>query len=387
MCGRAVRFVIHGAVSPPKSIPPSPDAPEILIAILTDLSVDHRCWKWAMSLRDAGYRPVICCDRPLHPLGTAWDGFDVRVLTRESHQRRFFPVFLAFLLRLLPILLRTKARTWIAMDAPPLLWLAFWGRLRGRRVIYDSHELFLETPLVLSRPSRRFFWTLWEKGGFALIRHCVTVSPAILERLRARHPDVRFRLLPNMPGGPLEDLSPPAAGETRLVYQGGLRKASGLGEFLVALRDRPGIRLDIYGGGPEEGFLRDSTLSLGISDRVRLHGVVPFELLPGLMAGAHAGIHLVQPVCGSFALTLSNKVFDYARAGIPVLLSDNPAHGALLEEFRVGLLADSFSAEAIGRAIDGLLARREFHAAECRKAREAWRWERYFAAVTEILGV
>jgi glycosyltransferase involved in cell wall biosynthesis len=359
---------------------------EILIAILTDLSTDHRCWKWARSLQAAGYRPVICCDKPLHPLGPAWEGIDVRVLTSESHVRSFFPVFFAYLLRLLPILLRTKARTWVAMDAPPLLWLALWGRARGRRVVYDSHELFLETPMVRARRTRRAFWGFWENNGFALIRRCVTVSPGILARLKARHPGVRFHLLPNMPGGELEAVTPlPSDGPVRLVYQGGLRKASGLPELIAALRDRPGIVLDVYGGGSEEGRLREATRVSGISDRVRFHGVVPFEKLPELMAGAHAGIHLVQPTCDSFALTLSNKIFDYARAGVPVLFSDNPAHRLLLEEFRVGVVADASSPDAVGAALDRLLADRESFAEACLAARARWRWENFFRGVPEML--
>lgn len=365
---------------------PHPAPPEVLIAILTDLSTDHRCWKWAYSLREAGYRPVIYCDRPLHPLGDAWAGFDVRVLTRASHLQRFFPVFFVFLLRLLPILLRTKAETWIAMDTPPFFWLALWGRLRGRRVIYDAHELFLETPMVRARWTRRAFWSFWENGGFALIRRCVTVSPAILERLKARHPRVRFRLLPNMPSGePGEIVPPPKGGPIRLVYQGGLRKASGLPELIAALPARPGIELDVYGGGSEEGVLREAARVSGISDRVRFHGVVPFERLPGLMAGMHAGVHLVQPTCDSFALTLSNKIFDYVRAGVPVLFSDNPAHRALLEEFRVGGVADAFSPDAVGAALDRLLADREAFAGACGAARGRWRWETFFPGALELL--
>src|SRR6185436_1306242 len=102
---------------------PSPsNPPEVLLAILTDLSIDHRCYKLAKSLKNQGMHPVIYCDRPLHPLGSAWDEFDVRVLTRESHLRRFMPVFVAYLFRLLPVLLRTRARVWISLDAPPLFW-------------------------------------------------------------------------------------------------------------------------------------------------------------------------------------------------------------------------------------------------------------------------
>jgi glycosyltransferase involved in cell wall biosynthesis len=380
------------------SIPKPPvAAPEILLAILTDLSVDHRCHKWARSLRDAGYRPVIYCDKPLNPLGPAWDGFDVRVLTRESHQARFFPVFLAFLWRLLPVLWGTRAKVWVSLDAPPLFWLAFWGRLRGRRVVYDSHELFLETPLVLNRPSRRLFWTLWERGGFALIDRAVTVSPSIVERLRARHPRVRFHLLPNMPfldgareGGERAEGSPeqafPEDAPIRLVFQGGLRVATGLPELFTALRARPRFTLDVYGGGPEDSSLRAAAAAAGLGERVRFHGPVPFEVLPAKMAAAHAGVHLMQPVCGSFALTWANKVFDYAQAGLPVLLSDNPAHRALLEEFRVGVTADSFSPEDVGRALDRLIADYAAHAAACRAARTRWHWAAFFRGLPEFLG-
>lgn len=378
----------------PSTASPVQDPPEILLAILTDLSTDHRCHKLATSLRAAGFRPVIYCDRPLNSLGRAWDGFEIRVLTRESHQRRFLPAFAAFLLRLFPVLWRTRARVWISLDAPPLFWLALWGRLRRRTVVYDSHELFLETPMVLNRRSRRLFWTAWENAGFALIRRALTVSPAILDRLRARHPRVRFHLLPNMPirnrNGGISSPPPPSPGESdpvRLVFQGGLRVASGLPELFLALSSRTRFELDVYGGGPEDAFLRAAARDAGLGDRVRFHGPVPFEELPGKMATAHLGIHLMQPVCGSFALTWANKVFDYAHALVPVLLSDNPAHRDLLKEHEVGVAADAFSPESIGAALDALLRNRSAHLEACRRAREAWRWEAHAAGLPAFLGL
>lgn len=397
----------------PASVPVSPAVvsasaarPQVLLAILTDLSVDHRCHKWARSLRDAGYEPVIVCDRPLHPLGPAWDGFDIRVITRESHQRRFFPVFFAFLWRLTGELRRTQARVWVSLDAPPLFWLAAMGRLRGRRVVYDSHELFLQTPLVLNRWTRRVFWNLWERAGFALIKRAVTVSPAIAERLQARHPHVRFHLLPNMPLRPPvfpEARAPEPAEPVRLVFQGGLRVATGLPELFTALATRPALRrmtLDIYGGGPEEGSLRAAAVAAGLTGastngggadaegpRVRFHGSVPFETIPARMAEAHVGVHLMQPVCGSFALTWANKTFDYAQAGLPVLLSDNPAHRALLREHPVGVVADSFSSDAIGRALETLVEHHARHASAARRAREDWHWAAHFKALPAFLGL
>jgi glycosyltransferase involved in cell wall biosynthesis len=363
---------------------------EVLMAILTDLSIDHRCYKWAKSLKNAGWHPVIYCDRPLHALGSAWDEFDVRILTRESHLRRFMPVFMGYLLRLLPVLVTTRAKVWISLDAPPLLWLAFWGKLRGRTVVYDSHELFVETPMVLNRPTRKIFWTAWEKAGFALIDRAITVSPEILQRLREGHPRIRYHLLPNMPiisehpvtiktSVTLED-SP-----VRLIYQGGLRVSSGLPELFEALRTRPRFELDLYGGGPEEQALREAANRAGLGARVRFHGSVPFQELVAPMTAAHLGVHLMQPSTGSFALTWANKIFDYAHTLTPMLLSDNSAHRALLGEFDVGELVDSFSPVSIGEGLERLAANHAHHLEQCLLARARWHWEAYAQDLTAFL--
>ncbi len=346
---------------------------------MTDLATDHRCFKLAKSLRQLGYKPVIYCDKPQGPLGPAWADFEVHVITRESHQQKFFPVFLSFLLHLTPVLWRTRARVWISLDAPPLFWLAFMGRLRGRTVVYDSHELFLETPMVLNRPSRRVFWWLWERGGFALISRAITISPAIVSRLRQSHPAVTFYLLPNMPfETPALVVEPPPVSEgTRLIFQGGLRVATGLPELFLSMKSKPRFHLDVYGAGSEEADLKNRARSAGVESRVDFHGSVPFEQLPGLIAPARVGIHLMQPVCGSFALTWANKIFDYVHVLVPVLLSDNLAHRELLREFRVGVVVDSFSPESIGSGLEEILADRELFVEECRKAREHWHWEAY----------
>ncbi len=375
--------------SAPPCAPP-PVAPTVLLVILTDLSTDHRCFKWAKSLRQWGEHPVIYCDQPRHALGEAWSGFDVRILTRRSHLQEFLPVFAAFWRRLAPALWRTPARIWIALDAPPLLGLAFIGKLRRRTVIYDAHELFLETPMVLSRPGRRIFWWLWEQGGFALIARAVTVSPPILARLQQHHRAVGFYLLPNMPfrvSRPSEPNRDVPHGEIRLIFQGGLRTASGLPELFAALAERPACRLDIYGDGVEGDNVRAAARHEHLGERVAFHGAVPFESLPATLERAHLGVHLMQPVCGSFALTWANKIFDYVHGLCPVLLSDNPAHQSLLHEFRVGVTVDAFSTSAIGGGIDALLAGYPAFVAACRRAREQWHWEAFAANLGPFLGL
>lgn len=350
---------------------------EINLAILTDLGTDHRCFKLATALKSLGYHPVIWCDRPATPPGPAWAPFRIEVLTAASHYRGFLKAFVPFLLRLAPKVLTRPGRVWIALDCPPLFWVALLGRLRGKTVVYDSHEIFLETPLVRSRLSRRLFWRFWHDGGMALISRMIAVSPLCADFFRERYPGKRIFLLPNAPlaSPPPAAPKPSLDGGARLIFQGGLRVATGLAETFRALRDRPDFRLDIYGSGPEEAALRREAEPLG--DRIRFHGVLPFSELRPRMEAAHIGLNLMQPVCESFSLTLANKLFDYVHALTPVLLSDNPAHRAFLAAHPVGVAVDSFSPESVLRGLDTLLAGLEGYRAACARAREEWSWDRF----------
>jgi glycosyltransferase involved in cell wall biosynthesis len=350
---------------------------QINLAILTDLGTDHRCFKVATALRSQGYDPVIYCDRPSTPPGKAWDGFRVESLTERSHFHGFARAFFPFLLRLAPKVLFAPGRTWLVLDCPPLFWVALLGRLRGRQVIYDSHEIFLETPLVLGRPSRRLFWRLWHDGGLALVSKMIAVSPLCADFFRARYRGQRIFLLPNAPlASPApQGPKPSFDGGVRLIFQGGLRVATGLEETMLAVASDPRYTLDVYGSGPEAARLREAALPLG--KRACYHGSVPFQELRPLMEAAHIGINLMQPICKSFALTLANKLFDYVHALTPVLLSDNPAHRDFLKEHPVGVAVDSFSPEAVKAGLEKLLAGYEGYRGACLKAREEWNWDRF----------
>ncbi len=346
--------------------------------------MDHRCYKLASSLRRMGFEPIILCDKPRHALGEAWSGFDIRILSPVSHLDSFAKAFAIFHLRLFVTLLFTRSKTWISLDCPPLFTLAAMGKLRGAEVVYDSHELFPETPMVLSRPARKRFWTLWHDAGVRLVRRIIAVSPACADWFARKYPGHALFLLPNAP--PLKAQAPVAQAPSgsqgiRLIFQGGLRVASGLPETFAAMAlPYPGMQelsLDIYGDGPERPSLEAAAQRCGVQDRVRFHGQVPFEALREPMGRAHIGIHLMQPVCGSFALTLANKLFDYAHAGLPVLLSDNPSHQALLRDSKVGVAVDSFSPEAIAKGLQALVEGWDGFHGECLRAREIWHWETF----------
>lgn len=349
---------------------------------MADLGTDHRCHKLAVSLERLGYRPVLLCDRPLHPLGAAWQGIEVRVLTPSSHYRGFLSTFARFLLRLAPILLTTRSRLWIVEDLPPLFLAALIGRLRGARVVYDAREIILETPMIKDRPLRRFLWGLWHAGGLALVDTMFAVGPTAQAYYRRLYPKKRVLLLPNVPFGAegpehADDRRPPGPAGTRLVFQGALRWGTGLKELLPALAKAPRASLTLYGFGPEDEELRAQAASLGLSDRVRFEGVVPFESLHGLLRGFHVGVHLMRPANDGYDLTLANKIFDYLHAETPVLLGPTTANKDLIARHRIGVVTASYDPADILRALEALEKDWEAFRAGCRAAQAVWRWEAF----------
>lgn len=372
---------------------------EVLVPVMADLGTDHRCHKLALSLRRLGYRPVLLCDRPLHPLGPAWQGIEVRILTPASHYRGFLSAYLRFLLRLVPILSATRSRLWIVEDLPPLFLAALIGKLRGARVVYDAREIILETPMIKDRPLRRFLWGLWHAGGLALVDTLFAVGPTAQAYYRKLYPKKRVLLLPNVPFGaphtapdaaaaaakpagiaapePDDARTPPGPAGTRLVFQGALRWGTGLKELLPALARAPRASLALYGFGPEDAELRAQAASLGLSDRVRFEGVVPFESLHGLLRGFHVGVHLMRPANDGYDLTLANKIFDYLHAETPVLLGPTTANKDLVARHRIGVVVASYAAEDILEALETLERDWEVLRSACRAAKAAWRWEAF----------
>ncbi|MCX7362561.1 MAG: glycosyltransferase [Alphaproteobacteria bacterium] len=109
----------------------------------------------------------------------------------------------------------------------------------------------------------------------------------------------------------------------------------GLQAFLRAMaRARAHVTLDIRGsnrwghGETLMALARD----LGIAARVRILPMVAPDEMVRLAASYDLGLSLETDVSESRRLCLTNKIFTYLLAGVPVMLSDTPAQRALAPE-------------------------------------------------------
>ncbi len=61
---------------------------------------------------------------------------------------------------------------------------------------------------------------------------------------------------------------------------------------------------------------------------------------------------LIQPVCRSYELTLPNKLFEYAAAGLPILASDLAVIGQVVRSEGLGEVVGADDIEQIARAME-----------------------------------
>jgi glycosyltransferase involved in cell wall biosynthesis len=184
-----------------------------------------------------------------------------------------------------------------------------------------------------------------------------------------------------------------------VVYVGHASADNGHLEGLRALAMTDGIRMRVIGSyRPEFGTVFNTLArELGVAERVNLDGWLPQDELVARAAAAGAGLSLHQPVSKGLEYlgSASNKLFEYAAMGLPVVVPDRESYRDFLGDAEWVRYADVEQPESIARAIGSIFADRERYVAISRAARRAfeeqYNYERVFAPaldrVFELSGV
>jgi glycosyltransferase involved in cell wall biosynthesis len=172
-----------------------------------------------------------------------------------------------------------------------------------------------------------------------------------------------------------------ADGSLRLVHHSSLQRIYGLEgavEALARLRDRPDappVTLDVYGDGPYRSAVEASIARHRLADRVVLHGRIPLDELPALLAAADAGLlpSLPEPY---LQLSLSTKLLELVAMGVPVIASDLATFRIHLDERAIRYVPGG-DPEPLADAILELVAdpaAAETRAAEARQQAAGYSW-------------
>ncbi|HEY7830567.1 MAG TPA: glycosyltransferase [Solirubrobacteraceae bacterium] len=233
------------------------------------------------------------------------------------------------------------------------MWCAVAIKLTcGARVVYDSHELWADR-------NGRWEWRPWLLASEALFVRLadavLTASPGYADALAHRYRVARPTVVRNIPDIPSKAASGPEQPPC-VVYVGGLMPGRGLEQTIDALALTEAIRLRMVGPGSAgyRASLVARAQAAGVMDRVALEPPVPPAYVPALLGSAMAGLCLIQPVCRSYELTLPNKLFEYAAAGVPVLASDLPVIAAVVRGNGLGEVVPPNDPPGIAAALQRL---------------------------------
>lgn len=217
--------------------------------------------------------------------------------------------------------------------------------LRGVSLIYDAHELQTERHNI--QGVRRRLSKVVERLLIHTADDYITMSPSIARDYEQRYRIPRPTLVRNIPHlderGPgnrslLRSKIGVADDEVLYIYQGGLIRGRGIGHLVEAFRDlEEGPHIVFMGNGPLSNLVREAAAHSG-----RIHyipAVPPADVLRHTR-GADVGMSLNEGTSLNYKYSLPNKLFEYIKAGLPVIVNNLPDQRALVSKYGCGWIVD-----------------------------------------------
>lgn len=333
--------------------------PRAIVAVTNDLSTDNRVHRTCMVLRELGHE-VLLVGRHLPgslPLDRPYATKRMRLIFRKG------PLFYAeYNKRLFLLLLFARFKLVVANDLDTLLACHLAAKVRQKQLVYDSHEFFTEVPELVERPRVRRIWLAIERWIFPKLKHIITVNDSIARAYQERY-GKELAVVRNIPLprelGPLpsrQELGLPE-GRFLLILQGsGINVQRGGEEAVLAMKELPDALLLIIGGGDAWPVLERMVEEHDLADRVRLIGRMPYERMMQYTRHADLGLSLDKDTNLNYRFSLPNKLFDYFRASIPVLVSDLPEVAGIVRKYEAGVVIDRVGPDVIAQAVKALQA-------------------------------
>lgn len=231
----------------------------------------------------------------------------------------------------------------------------FFKLLHGSRVVYSAHEL--ETEVAGSVGMRRRVAKVLESSLVPFVDAIVVVNESIRQWYERRYHRSAYvvRSIPAVAAivsrsRRLRDEIGLDQSHVIFVYVGNISIGRGVHILLEAFCRAPSNRHLVFIGWDENQVV--ATAAKGF-ENVHYHEPVASADVIDLISGADVGIALIEDVCLSYFLCLPNKVMEYLVAGLPVIVSDFPEMGRLVDEWRCGWKV-AVDVDAVAALVAGL---------------------------------
>lgn len=323
----------------------------VFIAVTNDLITDNRVHKIALTLLKSGAEIILLGAKKYH---------NDPVPERQYQTKRFkmifkkgFLFYAGFNIRLFFYLLFRKFDIIVANDLDTLTACYFASVLRGKKIVYDSHEYFTEVPELVNRKFPKKIWLIIEWLILPKIKYCYTVSESIADTYQERY-NITMLVIRNVPffKNNQKLVKQNENDKKYILYQGSLNIGRGLEQMIDAMEFIDNATFRIIGDGNITEQLKEKIKEKRLENKIEIKGRIPFQHLPLETAKADLGVALEENIGLNYYYALPNKLFDYIQAGVPVLVSPFPEMQKIVNKYEIGTIYDHKDPQMLAKKIN-----------------------------------
>ena len=353
----------------------------------SDLVTDNRVHKVCTTLATMGF-DVLLAGRII-PSGLPLQQREYKTVRFRLPFHKGPMFYASYNIRLFFFLLFSKFDLVLANDLDTLPAGFVASKIKGKPLVFDSHEYFTEVPELVARPLVRNVWAWIERQIVPRLKFAYTVNESLALLFEDKY-GVPFHVVRNFPAGLKEVSLPPGdfSGSAKVIlYQGAVNVNRGLEKAIMAMKFLEGAQLVIAGDGDIKRDLEQMVLEEGLQLKVRFLGRIPIERLQTITIGASVGISIEEDVGLNYHFALPNKLFDYIQAQVPVLVTNLPEMAAVVRHYDIGKVVDSSDSLTLANVLSEMLdnnQQRELWKRNLEKAAGELTWENEEKVLQEI---
>lgn len=331
-----------------------------IVSVISDLSTDRRVHRTCTTLNKLGFDVLLIGRRRRKSLALE---------PRDYKTKRMFLVFekgflfyAEYNFRLFFSLLFKRCELLVSNDLDTLLPNYLIKKLKGKELVYDSHEYFTGVPELEGRTFVRNTWKRIERWIFPKVKDIITVNDSIAKLYKDEY-GKELTVVRNIPSqqkliNPKSRKELGIAEEKAIILlQGsGINIDRGAEEAVLSMQYIENAILYIIGDGDVIDILKSMVNEKQLKQKVIFIPKQPMEKLLQYTVYADIGLTLDKDTNINYRYSLPNKLFDYIQAGVPVLASPLVEVENIIKQYSVGELINNHNPQHIADIINQMLS-------------------------------
>lgn len=325
------------------------------------MSTDQRVHKVCTTLTNLGYEIILIGRKLPNSLPLKRDYKTIRMNLFFKKKIWFYA---EYNIRLFFKLLFIKKHILLSNDLDTLLPNFLISKLSGKKLVYDSHELFTEIAELINRPRIQKVWLTIEQFIFPKLKNVYTVNQSIADFYHKKY-NVAISVVKNIAPKfekPIDIVfAKKVKGDNKmLILQGsGINIDRGAKEAVQMMQYLENILLYIIGGGDVFEELKDMVKTLHLEKKVIIKNKMTYGELMNYTKIADLGLSIDKETNLNYEFSLPNKVFDYIQAGIPMLVSNRKEVANLVNENNIGWIIDPIEPKNLAKTVKQIFDNKE----------------------------